>query len=163
LRSKILVIASLILLAATGYLVVSYGQQAYFVAFHEPFHMPFSDPPKKYVAVVLPKFQVQPAISAHSLTRGSNQHITVKVTPDKTVQGYMEVWIENSANKQVFRSPTEGNPTQFVAGKSERFTYDYTLPANAPSGTYHVSAIITSPNSQTDYYVNTNFATFTVS
>jgi hypothetical protein len=163
LRSKILVTASFVLLAATGYIVLAYGEQAYFVAFHKPFHVPSTDPPKKYVAVVLPKFQMHPAISGHSLKPGDKQHITVTLSTDKAVSGYPEVWIESPAHKQVFRSHSDGAPTQFVKGRSQTFTYSYTLPADSPPGTYHVSAIITSPNSQTDYYVNINFATFTVS
>jgi len=144
-------------------MVVTYGEQVYFVAFHKPFHVPFSSPPKKYVAVGLPNFQVHPAILSRSLNPGGKQLMTVTLSTDKTVTGYLEVWVESPAHKQVFRSPSDGAPTQFAKGKPQTFTYSYTLPAGSPPGAYHVSAIITSPNSQTDYYVNSNFATFTVS
>jgi len=162
-RPRLLLIASLVLLTATGYIVGAYGQSAYFVAFHKPFHLSLAHTTKKYTPPVLPKFRVQPAISSRSLARGDTQRITVTLSSDKAAVGYLEVWIESPAHRQVFRTPSDSTPIQFPAGKTQTFLYTYMLPKNLPSGTYSVSAIVTSANQQTDYYVNNNFATFTLS
>lgn len=162
-RSKLLATASLALLIATGYIGAMYGQSAYFVAFHKPFHLSLTSRSVKYSPPVLPKFQVQTTISSHSLTHGDTQHIALTALPDKTVAGHVEIWIESPGHKQVFRSMTDGSPTRFIKNKLQTFSYSYVLPKNLPPGAYKVSAIITSTNKQTDYYVNNNFATFTVS
>jgi hypothetical protein len=164
LRSKILIGTSLILLLATAYVVTAYGRNAYFVAFHKPLNLSLHQTSTKpYVAPTVPTFNVHASISNVALAQGGQQHITISETPGTSTSGYLEIWIESPANKQVYRSDTNGNPTQFTKGQPQTFTYSYMLPKNAPTGTYHVSAIITSSNNQTDYYVNPNFATFTVS
>lgn len=162
-HSKVLFAASALLLIATAYVVGTYGQSAYFVAFHRPLHFGSSNVPTSYVAPSVPVFHVTPTIAAASLATGNTQTITVATTPESTVSAYVEVWVEGPQHKQVFRSNTDGSPTAFVKGTPQTFSYRYTLPYNLPKGTYTVSAILTSSNNQTDYYVNTNFASFTVS
>lgn len=162
-HSRVLIAASTVFLIATAYVVVTYGESAYFVAFHKPLHFSLSSTTKPYVAPEVPTFQVKPSIAAASLTPGRTQTISVTITPSSTVSAYVEVWIEGPLHTQVFRSNTDGSPTSFVKGSPQTLTYHYTLPHNLPKGTYTVSAILTSPNNQTDYYVNTNFASFTVS
>lgn len=162
-RSKLQVIASLILLTATGYIVVVYGQSAYFVAFHKPLHLSLTHTPVRYTPPSLPTFHVQPAVSAHSLSHGSTQDITVSLSSNRIVSGYIEVWIESPEHRQVFKSPSDGAPVQFLKDKAQIFSYKYTMPRSLPSGTYKASVIVTSANQQTDYYVDINFATFTLS
>lgn len=163
-RAKLLITASLVLLLATTYIVYAYGQSAYFVAFHKPFNANlFQSSTPHYTPQTLPMFQVSPSIASHALMPGGTQKITVSATSDQSVSGYVEAWIESPANKQIFQSPTNGSPTKFVKGTSQTFTYSYTIPRSLPKGTCTVSVIITSVDNFTDYYVNNNFATFTVS
>jgi hypothetical protein len=163
LRTKILIGASLAFLTATIYLFISYGELVYFVAFHKPLHIGWQGTVSAYVPPVLPSFKVTPAIARQSVIPGETQSIHLSVLPNKATSAYVEVWIESPANKQVFRSNVAGDPTQFVQGAEQTFSFSYKLPSTLPKGTYHVSVIITSPNNQTDYYVNENFGTFTVS
>jgi hypothetical protein len=173
-RSHILIVASVFLLLITAYMYASYGQSAYFVAFHKPFHLPgFSSTPK-YTPPILPQFNVKASIASQSLSPGATQAITLTETPNRTVSGYVEVWVESPTNnnsamdcktcsaKEVYKSDTSGRPTQFAAGKASTFTYTYTLPENLLPGKYEVSYIITSSDTFTDYVVNNNFAEFTV-
>jgi hypothetical protein len=162
LRAKLLVVTSFALLIATMYVVVTYGQSVYFVAFHRPLHLGFSSS-SHYISPVLPSFQVNQSIAAQTLTPGETQRVTLTAKPDQNLQGYIEVWITSPANKQVFRSNTDGNPTQFTKGSSQTYTFSYTVPKNLPKGTYKVSVTITSTDTFTDYYVKPNFATFIVS
>jgi hypothetical protein len=180
-RSLILIAASVVLLAATAYIYVTYGSRAYFVAFHKPLHIGFADN-KTVVQQTLPHFQVQSKFSSSSSAADATRTITVTLTSDKTVSGYVEVWILGQKNiasngptytklgvnndtggqKVIYQNDTSGQPTLFTKGKSETFSYTYTPPAPLPDGTYKVSDIVTSPSTFTDYYVNYNFAEFNV-
>jgi hypothetical protein len=163
LSSRVLVLASVVFLGATVFMVIDYGQLAYFKAFHKPFHIALLSHNAKYEAPVLPVFKVKSSISSESPTPNSRQTITVSASSNKNVSGYVEVWIESPKNKDVYMNPTPNAPIQFVSGKNQTFTYSYSLPSNLPPGTYKVSEIITSKDTNTDYYVNTNFAEFTLS
>jgi hypothetical protein len=162
-HSKVLFAASILLLSVTTYVVATYGQSVYFVAFHRPLGMHLTpNTSKPYVAKALPSFQVSTTVTATSLAPGRTQTITLKATPDSSLPAYVEVWIEGPLHTQVYKSPAGGSVTSFVKGQTQSFVYRYTLPYNLPTGRYDVSAILTSANNQTDYYVHTNFATFTV-
>lgn len=163
-RAKLLVLSSLALIAATTYVITQYGGSVYFITFHKPLHFGFTNNTSHlYVPPALPSFWVNQHITATTLYPGEVQHISVSATPNQNVIGYVEVWIESPLNKQVFRSDTNSSPTQFIKDKTANFSYSYTIPSNIPKGLYTASAIITSTNNQTDYYVHTNFATFRVS
>jgi hypothetical protein len=174
-RTRALILASLLLLAATAYMYISYGSRVYFVAFHKPFHLAPTSSAPKYTPPVLPHFKVTSSIASKSLNPGDTQVITVTETPDRSVAGYLQVWVRSPGavagpskcaiscyDKQVYKDDTDGKPTQFVKGKTATFSYSYTLPANLQPGTYTVSDLITSSDTFTDYYVNTKFAEFTV-
>lgn len=161
---RILLLSSVLCVCATAYLVATYGEQVYFLMFHRPFHL--SALITKTTALrspTLPMFKVRAAITKTTLEVGDTQHITVTVTPGKTVQGFLEVWVTAPSNKQVYKSLLdERSPHEFVGGRTEMFTFDYIPEPSAPRGTYHVSDNITSANMQTDYYVNEEFASFAV-
>ena len=161
-RAKLLVASSLALLIATTYVVVSYGSAVYFVAFHKPLHIGFSAA-DHYVPPALPRFHVNQTIASRTLSPGESQKVTITATADQSLQGYIEVWVKGPTNKQVFMSDTKGNPVQFIKGHMQTYTYSYAIPKDLPGGTYTASVIITSVDTFTDYYVNPNFATFTVS
>lgn len=180
-RSLILIAASAVLLAATAYMYVTYGSRAYFVAFHKPLHVGFADN-KTAVQQTLPHFQVISKFRSSSPAASATRTITVTLTPDRTVSGYVEVWILGQKNiasntptytklgvnndtggqKVVYQNDTSGKPTLFTKGKAMTFTYTYVPSSPLPPGTYKVSDIITSPSTFTDYYVNYNFAEFSV-
>jgi hypothetical protein len=172
---RILTASSLLLLAATALLYVAYGPRAYFLAFHKPFHMVSLHGSSGYTPPVLPTFTVTSSISRAILSPGDTEEFKVTETSDRTVSGFLEVWVQSPArepksptcavtclDKQVYKSKISDKPTQFIKGKPATFTYTYTLPATLRPGTYQVSDLITSSDTFTDYYVHNNFAEFTV-
>lgn len=153
-----LVFASVILLAATAYIFAAYGGLAYWAVFHRPLGIHLISQ-KEPLTQELPSFQASASVASTTRAVGEAQTITVSLTASQATQGYVEVWIEGPNNKQVFRSPT-GQLVTFVKDSTQTFTYTYALAASLSKGDYKVSAIVTSPNEQTDYYVNINFARF---
>lgn len=161
-RTKVLFAASILLLIATAFVVTTYGQTVYFVAFHKPLHITLSSYSAQFVTPSTPSFKVHPSIATSLLNPGMTQTIMITAEPDSSLSAYIEVWVEGPMHTQVFRNSIDGTPTTFVKGQPQSFAYQYRLPLNLPKGIYTVSAILTSVNNQTDYYVRTNFATFTV-
>lgn len=173
--SNILIVSSCILLVATAYLFITFGSAAYFAVFHKPFHVISFSRPTAYEAPALPHFTVTSSVASGSLSPGESQVITVTATPDRSVQGYIQVWIQNANGAvgasacasschglNVYQNNTDGQPIRFVKDKSATYTYTYKLQNKLPAGTYRVSDIITSSDTFTDYSVHNNFAEFRV-
>lgn len=164
LLSGVLLLGSVLCVAATVYLAAAYGQQVYFIVFHRPFHAPsLMARNVAYQAPVLPVFSVKSSLAAITVRSGGSQQVTVTAATNMTTTGFLEVWVTAPNHRQVYRSPVDtAAPHRFVAGKPETFTFDYFPAAGAAHGTYQVSDIITSATQQTDYYVNEEFGSFAV-
>ena len=159
--SGMFIAAALFLVVATGYLVVSFGPRAYFLAFHRPLNIASVVRPPAYAAVPLPKFTVRSSINATQVSPGDTETVTVSVLPASSATGYLEVWVMSPKNKEIFKSPiAQGHPLQFTAGKAAVNTYSVPISDKLPKGKYQVSDKIMSSNGQTDYSLSENFATF---
>ena len=166
LQSRLLILTSLVLLSATAFYVLTYGQEVYFLVFHRPFHVAaLVSHPRPYVAPALPTFHVTATQASPQLTAGEVQHLTVSVLTNQTVSGFLEVWITAPNNRQVYKSPPNvdtASPVTFWANRTQTYDFTYPIVAALPQGTYRVSERITSPDQKTDYQLHEAFASFTV-
>lgn len=151
------------MLTATAYVVFTYGQSVYYVAFHKPLHLgTVRTPMHQYAQPIMPIFHISQNISSYSLAPGETEKVNIFAVSNQTIAADVEVWIEGPLNTQVYQSSPTGSPIKFIKGTTQRLAYSYILPRATQKGTYRVSIIITSPNNQTDYFVKPNFASFTV-
>lgn len=159
--SYVLVALSGVFLAVTVYVILTYGRTAYFVTFHKPFHMDIFSTHHRPASAELPVFQVTPTLGQSSLTVSGTQTIAVQTSVNHTTRGYLEVWITSPTNHQVYRSPMSQIET-FSPNQPQSFNFSYAIPNGSPIGVYRVSDLITSPDTETDYYVNEDFGSFTI-
>lgn len=163
LPSKILYGVSLLMIVATGILLNLYGKTTYFALFHHPLHLSVLTASKQaYIAPSLPSFHVQSVLSSKQLVAGDSETIQVHATSNMDTVGYLEVWIYSPKHKEIYKSPMAAAPQLFKKDMSYNFTYSYEIPVTIPAGIYSVSDLITSKDTNTDYFVNENFASFTV-
>jgi hypothetical protein len=155
----ILYSASVLLLGASVVMLYLYGGLAYYLTFHRPLGFSL---PKAYHAPAQPGFEVVSHIDSTALFAGETQHIHLAVTPRANAAGYIEVWVESPANKQVFQSDTSGSAVQFKADIAMSQDYRFTVASTWPKGVYKVGEIITSPDQETDYYVRNDMQEFSV-
>lgn len=159
--SWVLLGLSVLLLICTGIVIDLHGNAAYFALFHKPLSFTSSAKFSSYKPAVLPTFIVHPTISSRSLSIGDTQTLYLSASADKTVGAFVQVWIKGPHGNEVFRSPST-QPFTFSAGKTYAFNFQYTIPSTLPAGKYFASVIMESTDTNTDYYVNENFASFGV-
>src|SRR5437868_640083 len=95
--SWVLLVLSVIFLAATAILVNHRGNLVYYLAFHKPLHMSLASA-KAAPPATLPSFLVQATISQQQVSVGDVQHITLTATAAQNVQGFIKVWVRSPKN-----------------------------------------------------------------
>ncbi len=158
---RVLILASIALLVVAGLSLRRTIGPAYFAATGKPLHLAFWETVHAAPAPVLPKFSVNASVSQATLSAGSTQAISFSATSNKSISAYLEVWISTSKNKQVWKSNTD-DTVQFIANQKLSKAFSYTLPGTLAKGQYTLGVIINSADTNTDYFVNENFARFEV-
>ena len=159
--SRILLVFSVVCLAASAGMAYSCGGQIYFAIFHRPLHVFLAKPTATYKRPQLPHFDVLTLPVASTIEAGASQTVTLTMTADRDVDAGVLVWVKSPANKQIFRSPSHTN-VHFTKGVSQNFSYTVMSTTIMPKGVYKVSGIVSSADRQSDYYVNYDFAEYTI-
>jgi len=85
---------------------------------------------------------------------------TYNCTAGRLSNSIVDMEVYNSANQQV--AQTWWTPTDFYRGDAPQFTWNWTVPSNLPTGTYHVAVAVFGSGWTPNRLWNGSAKTFTV-